>query len=228
MSIKDNLEIVLEEIEKAKSHSLTGEDVRLIAVSKNHSIKSILEAHRYGIKDIGENRVQELTSKMEELDVELNYHMIGSLQRNKVKYIYDKVELIHSLDRMRLAREIEKRASRDNLDVNCLVQINIGKEASKEGLDYSQVEQFIYDLESFDHVKIKGLMAILPYSEDEQYLRSLFRKMYKLYEKLKEEGYQNTTMNYLSMGMSGDYKLAIEEGSNMVRIGTKIFGARAY
>lgn len=228
MSIQENLEHITQEIKELESRSLTGEEVTLIAVTKNHGVEAIQQAVKWGIQNIGENRVQELVSKMEILGDCTNYHLIGSLQTNKVKYIYDKVTLIQSLDRMKLAEEIEKRASATETIVPCLVQVNIGEEKSKEGLALSEVEQFIYDLQEKKHLSVKGLMTILPNSEDEVYLRSLFRKMFQLKETIKKEHYTNSSMDILSMGMSGDYKIAIEEGSNMVRIGTKIFGQREY
>lgn len=228
MSIKENLDRITEEIRDLERHSLTGEKVTLVAVTKNHGIPSITEAVSWGINNIGENRVQELVSKMDALKDTVKYHMIGSLQTNKVKYIYNRVSLIQSLDRMRLADEIEKRAANSDILVPCLVQVNIGEEETKEGLPFQQVEQFIYDLQEKKHIQIKGLMAILPESDDKVYLRNLFRKMFHLQESIKKEHYYNVSMDILSMGMSGDYQIAIEEGSNMVRIGTKIFGQREY
>lgn len=228
MSIKDNLNYVLEEIEKAKHHSLTNEDVKLIAVTKNHSIDVIKEAVNLGVTDVGENKVQELTEKINGLGQIVNYHMIGNLQTNKVKYIYNKVSMIQSLDRIKLAEEIEKRASTKNIIVDCLIQINIGSESQKGGIEYDKTLQFIYNLLDFKHISIRGLMAIAPNTEDKKYLRSLFRKMFEMKERIAKENISSVRIDYLSMGMSSDYQIAIEEGSNMVRIGTKIFGQRIY
>lgn len=231
MSIKDNLMKLNEEVLELEKHSIANEKVNLIAVTKNHPVEKIKEAISCGVTDIGENRVQELKSKIEILEednIEVRYHLIGNLQTNKVKYIYNKVSLIQSLDRIKLAREINKRALEDNININCLVQINIGQEESKFGIEYEDAERFIYDLQELNNIKIKGLMAIAPNTPDKNYLRSLFRKMFKLKNKLSEDNYENVNMKYLSMGMSSDYKIAIEEGSNMIRVGTKIFGKREY
>lgn len=231
MSIKDNLMKLNEEVLELEKHSIANEKVNLIAVTKNHPVEKIKEAISCGVTDIGENRVQELKSKIEILEednIEVRYHLIGNLQINKVKYIYNKVSLIQSLDRIKLAREINKRALEDNININCLVQINIGQEESKFGIEYEDAERFIYDLQELNNIKIKGLMAIAPNTPDKNYLRSLFRKMFKLKNKLSEDNYENVNMKYLSMGMSSDYKIAIEEGSNMIRVGTKIFGKREY
>lgn len=230
MSIRENLERTLEEIENARKHSITQEEVKLIAVSKMHSIEEIQEAINAGVTDIGENKVQELTSKIDELKDSVGYHMIGNLQSNKVKYIYNKVKLIQSLDRKSLLTEINKRAEKDNSSVNCLLEINIADEKSKGGIAYNKVEEFIYNALDYKHVKIMGLMTVAPNTNDEKFLRECFKKMFLLKEKISNENYnlEQIEMKYLSMGMSQDYKIAIEEGSNMVRVGTKIFGKRNY
>lgn len=227
MAIKDNLNSVLEEIEEARKHSITNEEVKLITVTKTRTIEEIEEVVNCGILDIGENKVQELKDKINLLNNSaINYHMIGNLQTNKVKYIYDKVYLIQSLDRLSLLKEINKKAKADNILVNCLVEVNIADEEQKGGVLYSQVEQFIEDCLDYEHVKIKGLMTVAPNIDDEVFLRDCFRRMFKLKEKIERKNYNEVEMKYLSMGMSGDFKIAIEEGSNMVRIGTKIFGNR--
>ncbi len=154
--------------------------------------------------------------------------MIGTLQSNKVKYIYDKAKLIHSLDRLSLAKEIEKRAKDSNIVVNCLVQVNISEEDSKGGVALSETEKFIESLLEFENLKIVGLMGIAKNTEDLSEIRSSFRKLYKLKEKLKNRNIEEIEMKYLSMGMSSDFEMAIEEGSNMVRIGSSIFGKRDY
>lgn len=224
--IKDNLLKIKEEIEKAKMHSITKEDVKLVAVSKTRTIEEIKEAIECGQVDFGENRVQELREKINNINYKINYHMIGNLQTNKVKYIYDKVYLIHSLDNLSLAREINKRAVNDNLIVNCLVQVNIGNEPQKGGVSYCDTERFIEDVLGFTNIKINGLMTIAPQTDDEKYLRECFRKMFILKNKIQDRNYENLNMKYLSMGMSSDFKIAIEEGANIVRIGTNIFGKR--
>lgn len=228
MDIRRNLEEVLKKIEKAEKKSISGEKVELIAVTKTHGIDIIKEAVNLGVTDIGENKVQEFISKYDSLNEDVNFHMIGTLQSNKVKYIYDKAKLIHSLDRLSLAKEIEKRAKDSNIVVNCLVQVNISEEDSKGGVALSETEKFIESLLEFENLKIVGLMGIAKNTEDLSEIRSSFRKLYKLKEKLKNRNIEEIEMKYLSMGMSSDFEMAIEEGSNMVRIGSSIFGKRDY
>lgn len=228
MDIRRNLEEVLKKIEIAEKKSISGEKVELIAVTKTHGIDIIKEAVNLGVTDIGENKVQEFVSKYDSLNENVNFHMIGTLQSNKVKYIYDKAKLIHSLDRLSLAKEIEKRAKDSNIVVNCLVQVNISDEDSKGGVALSETEKFIESLLEFENLKIVGLMGIAKNTEDLSEIRSSFRKLYKLKEKLKNRNIEEIEMKYLSMGMSSDFEMAIEEGSNMVRIGSSIFGKRDY
>lgn len=229
MSVMEkNLKRVREEIEKSREHSVTGEEVKLIAVTKTHGVDAIEEAIKLGVTDIGENKVQELTEKMDIIGDKVRYHMIGNLQSNKVKYIYRDVALIHSLDRLSLAKEIEKRAEQTDHIVPCLVQVNIGDEASKGGLAYDGVLPFLESVLDYEHIKVEGLMAIAPNVEDEAYLRKLFRKMFALKEDIERRRYEGVHMNHLSMGMSNDFTIAIEEGANMVRVGSRIFGKRHY
>lgn len=226
--MEENLKRVREEIEKSREHSVTGEEVKLIAVTKTHGVDAIEEAIKLGVTDIGENKVQELTEKMDIIGDKVRYHMIGNLQSNKVKYIYRDVALIHSLDRLSLAKEIEKRAEQTDHIVPCLVQVNIGDEASKGGLAYDGVLPFLESVLDYEHIKVEGLMAIAPNVEDEAYLRKLFRKMFALKEDIERRRYEGVHMNHLSMGMSNDFTIAIEEGANMVRVGSRIFGKRHY
>ena len=235
LDLKDNLKQLYEDIEIAKDKSNFKRDVKLIAVSKTHPVEMIEEFNNLGVHDFGENKVQELVSKIEDEKIkeklknnELNFHLIGNLQTNKVKYIYNKVKLIQSLDRIKLAKEINKRAKKDDIKVDCLVQINIGNEDSKFGIKYEDTEDFIYELLEFKNINIKGLMAIAPNTEDEVLLRKLFEKMNNKFEEIASKDYKNVEMKYLSMGMSHDFKLAIEEGSNMIRVGSKLFGNRNY
>lgn len=228
MDIKRNLEDVLRKIEIAEKKSISGEKVELIAVTKTHGIDIIKEAIELGVTDIGENKVQEFTTKYEKLGNDVNFHMIGTLQSNKVKYIYDKAKLIHSLDRMSLAKEIEKKAQASNIIVNCLVQVNISNEESKGGVSFSETEKFIEELLDFKNLKIVGLMGIAKNTDDLSEIRSSFRRLYNLKEKIKNQNIEELEMKYLSMGMSSDFEMAIEEGSNMVRIGSSIFGKRDY
>lgn len=235
MDLKDNLNRLYEDIEIAKENSNFKRNVDLIAVSKTHPVEMIDEFNKLGLTEFGENKVQELVSKIEDEKIKenvknnkINFHLIGNLQTNKVKYIYNKVKLIQSLDRLKLAKEINKRANKDNICVDCLVQINIGNEETKFGINYEDTEKFIYELLDFKNINIKGLMAIAPNTDDELLLRKLFEKMNNKFEEISSKGYEGVEMKYLSMGMSHDFKLAIEEGSNMIRVGSKLFGNRNY
>lgn len=165
---------------------------------------------------------------MEVLGEDVNYHMIGHLQTNKVKYIIDKVKLIHSLDRISLAKEIDKQAKKYNMISNVLIQVNVAEEKSKFGLSLDEVLPFMDKISNFQNFNINGLMTIAPYTDDENMLRKIFKKMTKLKEEINNKKYENVSLEYLSMGMTNDYKIAIEEGANMVRIGTGIFGKREY
>lgn len=218
MSIEENIENILKN---------SKEEVTLIAVSKTRTIDEMEQAYKVGIRDFGENKVQELMEKYDEFHKDVRWHLIGHLQRNKVKYIVDKVTLIHSLDSVKLLEEIEKRFKANNSIANVLIQINIGEEQSKTGIDLKQLEELINACEQCENVKVKGLMCIIPKgTEDEN--RFYFKKIKKIFDDLKEEKFKNISMDILSMGMSGDYKIAIEEGSNMIRVGQGIFGPRNY
>lgn len=223
-----NIKEVRERIEKARERSPYGQEVTLIAVTKTHGPDVVQVAKDCGITEIGENKVQELTKKMDYFGDSLNYHLIGSLQTNKVKYIYDKVKLIHSLDRINLAKEINKRAKDLGRPVKCLVQVNIGREETKGGVDPDEVEEFIEQVRHFPNIRIMGLMCLAPNIDDREELRGYFQKMYKIREKIAEKGYNELDMKYLSMGMSNDFEIAIEEGANLVRVGSALFGLRDY
>lgn len=199
-----------------------------MAVTKTVDVATIEEAIGLGITDIGENRVQELREKIEAIGEGVNYHLIGHLQTNKVKYIIDKVKLIHSLDRLSLVKELDKRARQRQLVIDTLVQVNVAEEESKFGLKVEEVLPFIEEVLKYENIRIRGLMTIAPYTDDEALLRKIFRTMYKLKEDISKRKYENLTMDYLSMGMTNDYKIAIEEGSNMIRVGSAIFGTRKY
>lgn len=200
----------------------------MIAVTKTVDVDKIQEAIDYGIKNIGENKVQELDKKINSLGEKVNYHMIGYLQTNKVKNIIDKVTLFHSLDRISLATELDKRAKMKDITVNTLIQVNVAEEESKFGLKIDEVLPFIEEILKFENIKIKGLMTMAPFTDDEVLLRSVFRNMYNLKENILKRNYKDLSMDYLSMGMTNDYEIAIEEGSNMIRVGTGIFGKRNY
>ncbi|MGL4730992.1 MAG: YggS family pyridoxal phosphate-dependent enzyme [Clostridium sp.] len=202
-------------------------DVILIAVSKTKPVEDIIEAYDAGCREFGENKVQELVEKYEKLPKDINWHMIGHLQRNKVKYLVNKVKLIHSLDSIRLLKEIEKQFSKVNTSVDVLIQINIGREESKTGLMIEDLDKLLCEVEKCNFVKVKGLMATIP-KGDKESCKNYFLKMKNIFDDLKSKNVKNVTMKYLSMGMSGDYKYAIEEGSNMIRLGSNLFGKRNY
>lgn len=203
-------------------------DVKLVAVSKTRSIEEILKVYEADIRDFGENKVQELIEKYDKLiDRNIRWHLIGHLQRNKVKYIVDKVHLIHSLDSVRLLEEIEKQFSLKNKIAEVLIQINIGREESKNGILEEDLMDLINEVEKCNYVKVKGLMTIIPKGNEEN-SRVYFKKMKSIYEDLKTKSFNNVKMTYLSMGMTNDYKVAVEEGANIIRVGEGIFGKRIY
>ncbi len=230
MSIAKNLDKVKKNIEDvAQRCGREPEDILLLGVTKTVDIDIVEEAIKLGITDVGENKPQELTRKYEAIGDKVKWHQIGSLQTNKVKYIIDKVELIHSLDRIALAEEIQKRAEKEDLYINCLVQVNVSKEESKHGIYKEEVESFIRECSSnYDRIKIKGLMTMAPFDASRDEIRAVFRDLKDLSVNISKMNIENVEMKELSMGMSGDYEIAIEEGATIVRIGTSIFGKRNY
>ncbi|WP_242938874.1 YggS family pyridoxal phosphate-dependent enzyme [Peptostreptococcus russellii] len=230
MSIAKNLDKVRQNIKDvAQKCGRKPEEILLLGVTKTVDIDVVEEAIELGITDVGENKPQELTRKYEAIGDKVKWHQIGSLQTNKVKYIIDKVELIHSLDRISLAKEIQKRAEKEDLDINCLVQVNVSKEESKHGIYKEDVENFIRECSSnYDRIKIKGLMTMAPFDASREEIRSVFKDLKDLSVKISDMNIDNVEMKELSMGMSGDYEIAIEEGATIVRIGTSIFGKRNY
>ncbi|WP_192929590.1 YggS family pyridoxal phosphate-dependent enzyme [Alkaliphilus serpentinus] len=228
MNIERNLEVVNQLIQQAADNAERNiEDITLIAVTKTVTVKEVKEAISQGITDIGENRVQELLKKYEELGDAVRWHMIGHLQKNKVKYIVDKVDFIHSVDSLSLAEEIEKRAAKINRPINCLVEVNISGEDSKHGLEPTEVKSFIKKLDEFKYLRVMGLMTMAPYVEDPEATRKYFKGLRNLSEEIKKIPLNQVSMSYLSMGMSNDFQVAIEEGANMVRIGSAIFTTEA-
>lgn len=230
MSIKENIDGILSRIAKACERSgRNPEDITLIAVSKTVDADKARKAVESGIINLGENRVQELVDKYEKLsDIEVKWHMIGHLQKNKVKYIIDKVELIHSVESIELASEINKRALKNNLKANVLVELNIGEEESKFGISEENVYDFVKSLEQFENINVLGLMTVAPYTEDPEEIRWVFKKMKVIFDKISSMNIKNSNMKFLSMGMTNDFEIAIEEGANIIRIGTALFGARLY
>lgn len=218
MAIKGN-------IEKIKQNIPDG--VTLLAVSKTKPLEYLEEAYEAGMRDFGENKVQELLKKEENFHDDVRWHLIGHLQTNKVKYLVDKVYLLHSLDSVKLLNELERVFGNADKSINALIEINIGREESKSGILEEDLENFIEAIEKCSHVFVKGIMVIIPIGDEEEN-RHYFRKTKKIFDGLKERKFKNITMEILSMGMTHDYLTAIEEGSTLVRVGTGIFGERNY
>ena len=226
--IKENVAEVEARIQAAcKRAGRRREEVTLIAVSKTKPVSDIYEVIETGIKDYGENKVQEMCDKMEIIQEPLNWHMIGHLQRNKVKYIVDKAKLIHSVDSLRLAQQISQEAIKKEVEVDILIEVNVAEEASKFGLSTEEVIQMIEAIAKLPAVHIKGLMTVAPFTDNPEDNRPYFRNLKQLAVDIDGKNIDNVTMNVLSMGMTGDYQTAIEEGATMVRVGTGIFGTRA-
>jgi len=227
--IKENLEEVKKEIENAaKSANRDPSEITLIAVTKLHPVEEINEAISAGVTDIGENKVQEVLNKYEFVNP-VRWHLIGHLQTNKVKYIVDKAFLIHSVDSVHLAVEIDKQAKKINKVQNILLQVNTAKEDSKSGIYEEDLEAVLNEiLATCDNVKIMGLMCIAPFDENPENVKVYFDKAKALYDKYGKIEHKNLEFKYLSMGMSNDFDVAIKAGSNMVRVGTAIFGQRDY
>ena len=229
MSVCDNYKSVEEKVIQAcKRAGRDPSEVTLIAVSKTKPISMIEELLPLGVRDFGENKVQELTEKAEILSPEIRWHMIGHLQRNKVKYVVDKACLIHSVDSLRLAEEISKEAGKKNRTASVLLEVNVAGEESKFGIAPEEALPLAKEIAGLPHIQIKGLMTIAPYTEDPENNRNFFRDLKKLSVDIAQENIDNVTMNVLSMGMTGDYEVAIEEGATHVRVGTGIFGERNY
>ena len=219
--IEENVKKLLGEIDK----NPFGEKVTLVAAVKTQTVDDINKAIAAGIRDIGDNHVQEFKDKYDGITGNPNRHFIGHLQTNKVKYLIGKTYLYQSVDRFELAEEISKRSERAGVTSDCLIQINIGNEETKGGFEYDDGVAAYEKISTMPALKVKGLMAMLPFTDDENVLRPLAKKMRELFERLREK---DSDIEFLSMGMSGDWKLCVECGSNMVRLGTSIFGARHY
>ncbi len=222
MNLEDNLNYFLKD--------LAGTQAQLVAVSKTKPTEMLMQLYETGWKRFGENKVQEMVEKYEAMPKDIEWHLIGTLQTNKIKYIVPFVHLIHSVDRLKVLQEINKQAAKVNRVVNCLLQIHIAEEETKAGFDYAEAEALLSDaslLESLSAVQIKGLMGMATNTDDEQKIRTEFKGLKDFWEKIRK---QNTAPNVqfeeLSMGMSGDYQIAVEEGSTLVRVGSAIFGVR--
>lgn len=227
--IRENLERVEQNIAEAcKRSGRNREDVTLIAVSKTKPVSDLMEAYDAGIRVFGENKVQELVDKIEKMPDDVHWHMIGHLQRNKVKYIVGKVDLIHSVDNEELAQEINKRAEKAGIVQDILIEVNIADEDSKFGITSDKVEELYVNISKLPYVNIRGLMCIAPNVDNPELNRQYFVKLHKIFVDIMNHMVHNSRVDVMSMGMTGDYQVAIEEGATMVRVGTGIFGARDY
>lgn len=228
--VKENLKEVEARVQAACTRAGRSRDeVLLIAVSKTKPVGLIREIMETGTKDFGENKVQEMCNKIEEIKEPLNWHLIGHLQRNKVKYIVDKACLIHSVDSLRLAEEIQKEAVKKNVSkVPVLIEVNMAQEDSKDGISASETETLVRAIAELPNLQIRGLMTIAPFVDDPEENRVHFQAMRALRDQLKALNIPNVEMTELSMGMTNDFEVAIEEGATMIRVGTAIFGERNY
>lgn len=227
--VSDNLKAVEEKIQKACDRA--GRDrseVTLIAVSKTKPVDMLMAAYNDGIRTFGENKVQELTGKIEQMPDDIQWHMIGHLQRNKVKYIAGKVALIHSVDSYRLAEEINIQAKKHGCIIPILIEVNVANEESKFGVKLDEAEDLVRECAALDGITVKGLMTIAPFVEDPEDNRPVFKALKDKSVDIAAKKIDNVYMDILSMGMTNDYEIAIEEGATMVRVGTGIFGARNY
>lgn len=218
--IKENLEKIKSEIPK---------DVTLVAVSKTKPNEDIMEAYETGHRVFGENRVQELTKKAEELPKDIEWHMIGHLQSNKVKYIAPFISLIHGVHKQKLLKEINKQAKKEDRVIDVLLQFHIAQEDSKFGFDFEEAKEMLESdaMKSYDHVNIRGVMGMATFTDNKEQIEDEFRTLHNYFQVFKSHYFKfKDDFDILSMGMSGDYEIAIEEGSNMIRVGSKIFGAR--
>jgi len=220
MSIANNLN---------KIKNVLPEHVTLVAVSKTKPISDLMEAYNAGQRIFGENKIQEMTDKYEEMPKDIQWHMIGHVQTNKIKYMAPYVSLIHGVDSFKLLKEINKQAAKNNRVINCLLQIHIAEEETKFGLDEAELDEILkqiqHDKETFRNIKIAGLMGMATFTENQNQIKKEFLRLKSIFDKLNTEHFK---LNTLSMGMSGDYELAISCGSTMVRIGSSIFGNRNY
>ena len=227
--IKENLEEVEARITRACERSgRERSEVTLISVSKTKPAEMLQEAYDAGSRDFGENKPQEIREKYPQLPTDIRWHMIGHLQRNKIKYIIDKVCMIHSVDSIRLAEAIDEEAKKHGIVMPVLIEVNVAEEESKFGVHLDEVESLIRQISELSNIQVQGLMTIAPFTENAEDNRIYFRKLRNLYVDIKDKNIDNVNMCNLSMGMTGDYEVAVEEGATMVRVGTGIFGERDY
>ena len=227
MTIREHLqEIRIQMEESCRKAGRDPKEVTLIAVSKTKPVDMLQEAYQAGARQFGENKVQELLGKIPQMPQDVDWHLIGHLQTNKVKGVIGKTSLIHSVDSVKLAGEIEKESAKQGLATDILLEVNVAREESKFGFFLEEVEEALCEMKNFPHVKVRGLMTIAPFVSCAEDNRGVFRKLYQFYVDIKSKNIDNVTMDILSMGMTGDFQVAIEEGATMVRVGTGIFGAR--
>ena len=221
-SVEQNIQAACEKVGRSR------DEITLIAVSKTKPLNMLQEVYDLNVRHFGENKVQELCDKYEQLPKDISWHMIGHLQTNKVKYLIGKTSLIHSVDSLKLALEIEKQAAKSDVIMDILVEVNIANEETKFGISKTETLSLIKEIAKLPHVKIKGLMTIAPYVENPEENRCFFRQIKELAVDINNQNIDNVGMNILSMGMTGDYMVAIEEGATIIRVGTGIFGERIY
>lgn len=227
MTIKDNVNEVRENMAKAALRAgRNPEDITLCAVSKYIEVPKIKEALEAGVTVLGENKVQELVDKLPQFSEDVNFHMIGQLQTNKVKYIIDKVKLIHSLDRKSLLKTLDKESKNKNIISDTLIQVNLTSDPNRGGVSIEELPEFVEEVGKYSSVRVRGLMCVAQNVDDENIIREDFRRMRLEFERLKLYNICNVSGEILSMGMSHDYEIAIEEGATLVRVGTRIFGKR--
>lgn len=220
MSIIENLKLIKQELPQG---------VKLVAVSKTKPVEAIKEAYKGGHRVFGENKAQELAAKHEQLPKDIEWHFIGHMQTNKVKYIAPFVHLIHSVDSIKVLKEINKQAAKNNRTINCLLQFHIAEESTKFGLNLDEAIALIKSKKDFPNVNLTGVMGMATFTDDKEQVRREFKQLHRHFIFLKENFFSDDeNFKEISMGMSGDYKIAIEEGSTIIRVGTKIFGARNY
>lgn len=227
--LADNLKEVQEKIdESCRACGRDSREVTLVAVSKTKPVELLMEAYEAGARVFGENKVQEILDKYDKMPADVQWHMIGHLQRNKVKYIIDKVAMIHSVDSLRLAQTIEQEAAKKDVVMKILLEVNVAEEESKFGLRMDEVIPLLQEIASFPHLQVAGLMTIAPMTDNPEENRVFFQKLKKLSVDINSKNINNITVSVLSMGMTGDYEVAVQEGATMVRVGTGIFGERNY
>ncbi|MCR5688101.1 MAG: YggS family pyridoxal phosphate-dependent enzyme [Lachnospiraceae bacterium] len=226
--IKENLNEVRKKIDEARARAGRNDDVTLIAVSKTKPVSMLREAYDAGVRDFGENKVQEIVEKYPELPDDIRWHLIGHLQTNKVKYIIDKVCLIHSVDTYKLAEEISRQAVKHDVTAKILIEVNVAEEESKFGVKPEETLSLCEQISTLPNIEIHGLMTVAPYVSDPEENRAVFCALRELLVDIAGKNIDNVFMDCLSMGMSGDYTVAVEEGASYVRVGTSIFGQREY